>query len=165
VSDRQADLPQYTKPPDTNVVLYDGLCKFCTAQTGKLTALARPGAVRLVNFQEPGVLEQFPGLTHEACMQAMHLITPSGRIYRGFEAAVQALATRPLLGRIAYLYYYVPGIRWLCEAIYRQIAAHRYQIMGKAIAAGECEGGTCALHAPKQSRGLHSRRAGSRSTP
>ena len=73
-------------------VLYDGHCQLCTRGARKLVALARAGAVEAVSFQEPGVLERFPGLTHEACMQAMYLITPDGRRFRGFEAAVQAVA-------------------------------------------------------------------------
>jgi predicted DCC family thiol-disulfide oxidoreductase YuxK len=126
------------------VVLYDGRCRFCQAQSKNLTALARPGAIELVDFQQPGVLEHFPRVTHEACMQAMHLITPTGRIYRGFEAAVQAVATRPVLGLPAYLYY-VPGIRQVCDRFYRWLAAHRYRLLGNKPA-DACPDGTCALH-------------------
>jgi predicted DCC family thiol-disulfide oxidoreductase YuxK len=133
------------------VVLYDGHCKFCTAQSKNLAALARQGAVRLVDFQQPGVLAQFPGVSYEACMQAMHLITPGGRVYRGFEAAVQAVATRPVVGWLAHGYY-LPGIRQVCDWVYTLVAAHRYRLMGKAVAAGECDGGTCSLHAPRPKR-------------
>jgi predicted DCC family thiol-disulfide oxidoreductase YuxK len=139
--------PETTAPPGTNVVLYDGLCRFCTAQSKNLAALARRGAVEMVNFQEPGVLDRFPGLTHELCMQAMVLVTPEGRVVRGFEAAVRAVATRPILKYFAYLYY-VPGFRQLCDLAYRVIAANRYRIMGKSVAEHGCEGGTCALHFP-----------------
>ncbi len=130
-----------------SVVLYDGHCKFCTAGARKLERLARPGTLELVSFQDPGVLDRFPGLTHEACMRQMHLVTPDGRIYGGFEAAVQALATRPVLGLLARAYY-LPGLRQLCDLVYKRIAANRYRLLGKAVAAGECAGGTCALHLP-----------------
>jgi predicted DCC family thiol-disulfide oxidoreductase YuxK len=142
---------QRTTPPGRQVVLYDGHCKLCTAGSRKLLALAKPGAVEAVDFQQPGVLERFPGLTHEMCMQAMQLVTPDGRVYSGFEAAVRALATRPLLGLLAYVYY-VPGVRQVCNLLYRLVAANRYRIRGKAVAASECEGGTCALHLPPRSR-------------
>jgi predicted DCC family thiol-disulfide oxidoreductase YuxK len=79
-------------------------------------------------------------------MQAMHLVMPDGRVYRGFEAAVRAVATRPVIGRIAYLYY-LPGLRQLCDLIYSFIAKYRYRLLGKAVAKGECASGTCALHA------------------
>jgi predicted DCC family thiol-disulfide oxidoreductase YuxK len=135
-----------TTPPGTHVVLYDGMCVFCTAQVKKLLKLARPGAVQALDFQDPAVLARFPGITHEACMKAMQLVTPDGYVFRGFEAAVRAVATRPVLGKLAYLYY-VPGVRQLCDAAYAWIAARRYRLMGKAVQRGECAAGTCALHA------------------
>jgi predicted DCC family thiol-disulfide oxidoreductase YuxK len=128
-------------------LLYDGHCNFCTAGARKFATLARPGTLDLVSFQEPGALDRFPGITHEACMTQMYLVTPAGRVYGGFEAAVQALTTRPLLGLVARSYY-LPGVRQLCDWIYARIAANRYRLMGKAVAAGECDGGTCALHLP-----------------
>jgi predicted DCC family thiol-disulfide oxidoreductase YuxK len=137
-----------TTPPGRYVVLYDGHCKFCTAAARQLASLARPGTLELVSFQEPGALDRFPGLTHEACMRQMYLVTPAGRVYGGFEAAVQALATRPVLGLLA-RGYYLPGVRQVCDFVYARIAANRYRIMGKAGAAGACDGGTCALHFPK----------------
>jgi len=112
--------------------------------------LARPGAIEAVSFQDPGVLEQFPGLTHEACMQAMVLVTPDGQLYRGFEAAVQAVATRPML-RLPAFAYYLPGIRQVCDRLYAWIAANRYRILGKTVT-DECTDGTCALHFPQGTR-------------
>ncbi len=141
--------PLYTRPPEKPVVLYDGSCKFCTVHVKKLLALAQPGAIEALSFQEPGILDRFPGLSHEACMQAMQLITPEGRIYTGFEAAVRALATRRLIGWLAYLYY-LPGVRQLCNWLYRWIAANRYRFLGKTVANQACPEGTCSLHAGRQ---------------
>ena len=103
--------------------------------------------VELVSFQEPGVLDRFPGLTHEACMRQMYLVTADGRVYGGAEAAVHVVALRPVVGWLAYAYY-LPGVRLLADTGYAVVAANRYRILGKAVAAGECEGGTCALHLP-----------------
>jgi predicted DCC family thiol-disulfide oxidoreductase YuxK len=128
------------------ILLYDGHCPFCVARSKNLAALARLGTVHIVDFQEPATLAPFPELSHEACMQAMHLITPDGRVYRGFEAAVQAVATRPILGWFAYVYY-VPGLRQLCEWMYRFIATHRYQFFGRDAGPVPCAGGACSLHA------------------
>jgi predicted DCC family thiol-disulfide oxidoreductase YuxK len=127
------------------VVLYDGQCKFCTAGSQQLLSLARRGIVERVDFQQAGALDPFPGLTHEACMKAMQLVTPAGRIYTGFEAAVQAVATRAVIGWLAYIYY-LPGLKQLLDLLYGLVAANRYRLMGKAVAVGGCEGGTCSLH-------------------
>ena len=40
--------------------------------------------------------------------------------------------------------------RQALDLLYRVVAANRYRILGKAVAAGECEGGTCTLHFRKQ---------------
>src|SRR5262249_6347019 len=127
--------------PEKYSVLFDGKCPFCTKQSRRIHALARPGAVELVDFQQPGVLDRFPNLTHEALMQAMHLVTPKGQVYRGFEAIVQALATRPILRWPAHIYY-LPGIRQLCDWSYRWVARNRYKLFGKSVAS-ECPDGTC----------------------
>jgi predicted DCC family thiol-disulfide oxidoreductase YuxK len=134
-----------TDPPGKYIILYDGSCRFCTAQSRNLAALARRGAVEAVNFQAAGLLERFPGISHEACMQAMHLVTPDGRIYKGFEAAVRAVATRPVLGWIAYAYY-LPGLRQMIDWLYAFIAARRYRLFRRSRATSECESGTCKLH-------------------
>ncbi len=134
-----------TTPPGRHVLLYDGLCRFCTAGARRFVRwMRRPGA-ELVDFQQPGALNRFPGLSHDTCMKAMQLVTPDGRVYQGAEALAQALATRRFLGAVAYLYY-VPGLRQLLDFLYARVAANRYRIMGKAVSAGECRDGTCALH-------------------
>jgi predicted DCC family thiol-disulfide oxidoreductase YuxK len=136
-----------TNPPGKYVLVYDGLCRFCTAGAHRFVRWMGRVDVELLDFQKPGALDRFPGLTHDLCMKAMQLVTPDGHVYSGFEAAVRAFATRRLTGWVAYLYY-VPGLRQLLNWLYAKVAANRYRIMGKAVAAGECEGGTCALHLP-----------------
>jgi predicted DCC family thiol-disulfide oxidoreductase YuxK len=134
-------------PQGKHVVLYDGHCRFCTAGARQLRALARPGALELLSFQDPGVLVCFPGLSYDECMKQMYLITPDGRRYGGFEAAVRAVATRPLIGWLAYVYY-LPGLRQMLDWLYRRVAANRYRLLGRRVAAGECDGSTCKLHFP-----------------
>lgn len=126
-----------------DLLLYDGDCRFCRASAGRLTRLAGP-KLRLVSLHEPGLLEAL-AISQEAAMQAMHLVTPEGRVFRGLEAAVQALRHRPIVGVLAKAYY-LPGLRQLGDLGYRLVARYRYAIMGRAVAAGECDGGSCKLH-------------------
>jgi predicted DCC family thiol-disulfide oxidoreductase YuxK len=138
-----------------DVVLYDGHCRICTGGARRLAALARPGAVEMRDFQEPGVLAAFPQLTYERCMQAMQLVTPEGRVFSGAEAVVRALATRRLVGAPAYLYY-VPGLRSLADGAYAWIARNRYRLSG----APACDDAGCALHCPPVAvQSAHSMRA------
>jgi predicted DCC family thiol-disulfide oxidoreductase YuxK len=128
-----------------DVVLYDGHCRICTAGARQLAALARPGAVEMCDFQEPGVLAAYPQLTHEQCMRAMQLVTPDGRVFEGAEAVAHSLYSRPLLGSLARLYY-VPGVRTFADLIYAWVARNRYRLGGRA--ADVCDDAGCALHLP-----------------
>lgn len=140
---RLSATPLRTKPPGKTVVLYDGHCRFCSAQMKNLVRLARPGAIEPASFQEPGALDPYPGITYAACMEAMQLVTSDGRIYSAFEAAVRAVATRPL-GKIAYAYY-LPGLRILFDTAYAILAANRYRLTARAIATADCTD-ACAVH-------------------
>lgn len=127
-----------------DVLIYDGQCRFCIAQVARLQRFAGPKLDKLP-LQTPELLAQ-SGIEPQAAMSAMHLLTSEGRVYRGLEAAVQALRHRAVLGRLARLYY-VPGLRQLCNLGYRLVARYRYALMGRAVARGECDG-ACALHLP-----------------
>ena len=107
-------------------ILYDGQCPFCTARSRTLRKLARHGAIETVDFNQPGPLDSFPGISYDERMQAVHLVAPDGSVYKGIEAAVRAVATRPVLRWIVHLYY-LPGVRRLCDLLYRFIAANRYR--------------------------------------
>jgi predicted DCC family thiol-disulfide oxidoreductase YuxK len=143
------DSPRTMPPPGfpelagQDLLLYDGECRFCRASAERLAWLAGP-QLRLVSLHEPGLLEAV-AISKEAAMQAMHLVTQQGRVYRGLEAAVQALRHRFVLGLLAKAYY-LPGLRQLGDLGYRLVARYRYAILGRAVAAGECDGGSCQLH-------------------
>jgi predicted DCC family thiol-disulfide oxidoreductase YuxK len=132
-----------TTPPPKPVILYDGHCRFCTTQMKNLARWLPAGSYEALSFQEPGVLDRFPGVTYDLAMEAMTFIDHEGRVFRGMEGAVRAIALR-LAGKLAFGYY-VPGVRQLLDAVYRRIAARRYAIAGLVQ---NCEGGTCALHVP-----------------
>ncbi len=123
-------------------VLFDGSCRFCTRSAHGIQRRLGRQRVVLANFQEPGVLERYPGVTHEAAMQRMHVVTREGRIYAGAEAVARLLAALPVVGWVAFLYY-VPGLRQLADVAYRFVARNRYRLFGRTET---CDGGTCHLH-------------------
>jgi predicted DCC family thiol-disulfide oxidoreductase YuxK len=142
---RIAVTPRRTTPPGHTVVLYDGHCRICTAGADRLRPFVRSGA-ELASFQDAGVLDRFPGLTWDDCMKEMQTVTPDGRIYGGFEAAVRAIASRGPSGWFAYGYY-LPIVRAILDGIYALIAANRYRIAGRT---GACDDGACAIHFQKR---------------
>ncbi len=127
------------------VLLYDGHCRLCVRGAKRLAALARPASIEARDFQVPAVLAAYPQVSYEECMQAMPLVTTDGRVFRGAEAIARALATRRVAGVLARLYY-VPGVRALCDALYRWVARNRYRMFGHAES--DCDDGACALHRP-----------------
>lgn len=130
-----------------DLCLYDGECRFCTAQAARLARIAGP-QVLAVQLQREGLLAAL-GIDYDAAMAAMQVVTQRGEVFSGLEGIVQALRHRAILGRIAKLYY-VPGLRQLGDLAYRLIARYRYYLMGRSVAAGECDGGSCQLHLNKR---------------
>jgi predicted DCC family thiol-disulfide oxidoreductase YuxK len=130
--------------PGTWKIIYDGGCRFCTAGAARLARSFPAGRAELVDYNTPGALERFPTVTREACEQAMHLVDPAGRVYRGAEAAARAIAARGTFSRWA-LGYYVPGIRWLSDRLYALVARNRYRIAGRTDPCGACQNGACRL--------------------
>lgn len=108
------------------VLLYDGACPMCRKGTEHLLRRAKPGAIERVDFNQPGALDPFPSISRADCMQAMHFVTPDGRVFRGFEAAVRAMMTRWWWRPVVVLYY-VPGIRQVCDVFYRNVAKRRHR--------------------------------------
>lgn len=123
------------------IVLFDGTCRFCTRSAHSLRrAFGR--RVTLQSFQEPGALDPYPSITHDAALKRMHVVLPDGRIYAGAEAFARIAASTPVVGWLAFAYY-IPGIRQLADFGYDFIARNRYRLMGRQEA---CDGGTCHLH-------------------
>ena len=121
--------------------LFDGHCRLCVRGGRLMSRLARAGAVDLVDFQAPGALDGFPGITHADCMRAAQLVTAGGHVASGLEAIVHALATRPLFRTVTWIYF-VPGLRRVADALYDRVARNRYRFMGRA----DCDSEACSLH-------------------
>jgi predicted DCC family thiol-disulfide oxidoreductase YuxK len=125
-----------------SIALYDGQCPFCTREARRLERRVG-GRVRSMDLHTPGLLAQH-GIEREAAMEALHLVEPDGRVYRGAEAVARAVVKLPVAGLVGWLYY-LPGLRWLVDRSYRRIAAARYRLWGKTQPEG-CDSGACELH-------------------
>jgi predicted DCC family thiol-disulfide oxidoreductase YuxK len=105
--------------------------------------------VTFLDFNAPGVLEAFPGVTPEACRRGVQLIAPDGKVIAGAEAIARLLATRPLLSPLAAIYF-VPGLRSLWDRAYALVARNRYRILGR-VGSAPCESNACLIHRPTSS--------------
>jgi predicted DCC family thiol-disulfide oxidoreductase YuxK len=122
------------------ILIYDGHCIFCTAQAQRLQKQAG-GRLTLESFQEKGVLERYPSLTHQACMKEIKLVEPDGKIYGGAQAIFRALRTHPIYRFVTWVYD-IPLIRQIINLGYRWVAKNRYLFGGRK----DCPEGSCPSH-------------------
>jgi predicted DCC family thiol-disulfide oxidoreductase YuxK len=124
-----------TTPNNTAVrgwVLYDGSCGFCTGSVGKMA----PVLTRYGFAYEPLQSDWVQALVAEKNLELLDgikLLTPDYQLYVGAEMFFQ-LARRIWWAKPVYWARFIPGIPWLAQAVYAQIAKRRYQLSG-----------TCAL--------------------
>ena len=105
-------------------VLYDGDCPMCVFQMKALSWLDWRGALALVPLSDPHAQEIAPQLTREDLLEAIHCVTPAGRVYRGARAIRFVGMRLPLLVPVA-LVLWLPGVILLAEIIYRWVSRHR----------------------------------------
>jgi predicted DCC family thiol-disulfide oxidoreductase YuxK len=119
-------------------LLYDGTCRFCTAQAERLRRFGR-GRVAVESAYAPGVRERFPMLPQDGMMGEIKLVDAGGQVLGGAAAIARTLELGGgPLGLAARLYRLWP-VRIVADAGYRVIARNRYRIAGK------CEDGECDL--------------------
>lgn len=117
-------------------LLFDGTCRFCTAQAERLRRYGR-GRVQVESAYAPGVRERFPMVPQEGVMGEIKLVDADGRVLGGAAAIARTMEIGGgALGMLARLYRLWP-IRPIADAGYRVIARNRYRISGR------CDDGTC----------------------
>lgn len=134
-------LPDPEQSPGTDVVIYDGECRFCQGQVRNLRRLD-PGGNRLsfLSLHDPRVAQQYPELSHEELMDQMYVADTRGNYYGGSEAIRYLSKRLPLLWP-AMPILHLPGTAALWRWGYHQIAKRRYKISGKS-----CEQDACSIH-------------------
>ncbi|MCB0920157.1 MAG: DUF393 domain-containing protein [Actinobacteria bacterium] len=108
-------------------VVFDGDCGFCTWSIDQMKRWVKPPAA-VVPFQFADL--QRLGLTLAECEAAVQWVPVRGPARSGGRAVAAILKTSGFpwsgLGTLADL----PGVRVLVDLLYRQVAAHRYQLPG-----------------------------------
>ena len=110
------------------VLIYDGTCGLC--QGGRLVDLAprRPRATSSsCPARRPSGAPAIPWMDERACLQAMQLILPDGRVLAG-DAAIPEILRRMRGWRWLAWAFRLPGIEVLGPLLYGWVARHRYQI-------------------------------------
>jgi predicted DCC family thiol-disulfide oxidoreductase YuxK len=112
----------------SGVLYFDGACGMCTRSRDLLLKLNRTGDLLTEPLQSAGAAERL-GIPASRLLESVRWLDASGEVYAGAEAA-NAAVSAALGTRLPLRFYRMPGIRWLQEAIYRWVAAHRYRFPG-----------------------------------
>lgn len=120
-----------TKIPtaDRATLVYDSACPVCSAAMAWVRENEADGAFEMVPCQSETLQSRFPGISRDACMQAMQLVLPGGAVLSGEEAFPELLARlRRHRYRTMGVLVHVPGFSMASRVLYRWFAAHRYRI-------------------------------------
>ncbi|HRP64323.1 MAG TPA: DUF393 domain-containing protein [Phycisphaerales bacterium] len=126
--------------PNKSVVIYDGQCRFCIEQVGRLERRDRDGRIEFLPFPSTAIDERFPHLREMDINAGMRFVTPQGDIFVGADALHQIARELPRWRWIAWLYR-VPCVSPIAKAVYAWIAARRHRF---AASKTTCENSACA---------------------
>jgi lipase maturation factor 1 len=104
------------------VFIYDGHCGFCRMWLEYLQALVN-GKAEWIASQEAG--SRFPQIAPDQLRHAAAYVHPEGEVVYGAAAIFSILALAPGRGWLLWLYRHVAPFRWIGDAGYSFIAAHR----------------------------------------
>ena len=122
-----APLPTPAERPESDVVIYDGDCRICTAQIRKLPWWDCQKKLSYLSLHDPEVARCWPDLSHDRMMQEMVIVDHRGNRHWGPEAL------RYLTRRLRRLFWatpfmYFPGAMLILRPLYRWIARNRYRL-------------------------------------
>ena len=110
------------------VLVYDAECSMCRASALWLMRLALAGGeLEILPCRSPVRAHRFPDLSEDACMSAMQLILPDGRVLAGADAVPELLRRIRGLGWLATALA-LPPMRAIARRGYGWIARHRMRI-------------------------------------
>lgn len=114
--------PKTSKAPA--VVLYDGECPQCIRSAAVGRAIMPQENFSFQRLQDNEMAEAL-GLERAALERDLHLVLPSGEVFRGADA-YRRIARSVWWLYPLYVVAILPGVRSLTNWLYRQIADRRY---------------------------------------
>jgi predicted DCC family thiol-disulfide oxidoreductase YuxK len=110
------------------VLIYDAECPMCRASALWLMRLSLARRqLEILPCRASVRAERFPQVSEEACLTAMQLVLPDGRILSGADAVPELLRRIRGLGWLAAAFA-LPGMRPLARVVYGWIARNRMRI-------------------------------------
>ena len=110
------------------VLIYDAECSLCCGCMNWIKSRAMgTDTFEFVACQSEERKSRFPDIREKACLEALHLVTPDGRILAGDKSLPEILCNLRYF-RWLTIFFKIPVISLLFFIIYRWIANNRYII-------------------------------------
>jgi predicted DCC family thiol-disulfide oxidoreductase YuxK len=108
-------------------LIYDEACRVCSAARAWIDRRAAAEAFEFLACQDPERARRFPMVSEAACMEAMQLVLPDGRVLAG-DRAIPEILRRLRRWRWLGALFALPGAARLAAGVYAWIARNRYAI-------------------------------------
>ncbi len=109
------------------LLFYDGGCRLCGRAIRLLRMWDRAGRIVVVPYQSDLVARILPDVSRRELEQAMLLVDPRGRRYRGADGLPRVLSLVP--GGLPFrLILAIPGALAVARKLYGWIAVHRHDL-------------------------------------
>lgn len=139
---RMTSLPDPDEASGTDVVIFDGQCRFCRSQVSKLRRLDCCGTrLSYLSLHDPRTKERYPDLSHDDLMARMYVVDTRGNRHGGSDAICYLSRRLPLLWPAAPILH-LPGTARLWRWGYNQVAKRRYRLAGRET----CDDDACSIH-------------------
>jgi predicted DCC family thiol-disulfide oxidoreductase YuxK len=117
-----------TAAPQSATLIYDAECTMCRASALWLMRRAlSSGRLEILPCRSRVRAERFAQVSEAACMTAMQLVLPDGRVLSGADAVPELLRRIRGWGWVAAVFA-LPGVRPLSRRLYAWIARNRMRI-------------------------------------
>ena len=112
---------------ERSTLIYDESCRLCSGTVRWIRENEVENSFTMLPCQADEAASRFPEIERTACMNAMHLVLPDGRVLVG-EQAMPEIFKRLKRYRFAAYLFKLPGSRTISRIVYRWFAARRYDI-------------------------------------
>ena len=120
-------------------LVYDGYCPLCIRTMTQLDVLDGARRLRYVDLERETARarELLPGVSLDDMREEMAVVTPDGRVLRGFFAFREISRRLPVLWPLVPVMF-APGSAWVGTRVYTWVAANRARRL--------CDGDGCVVH-------------------
>ncbi len=110
------------------VLIYDAECSLCCGYMNWIKSHAiDTDRFVFIACQSEERKSRFPDIIDEACLEALHLVTPDGRVLTGDKSLPEILGNLRYFRWLA-IFFRIPVISLLSYFVHRRIANNRYII-------------------------------------